>query len=199
MKVNNSGGGFLGGWCKSTFGVWIAIRVRLQCYPLFTFCTYIYLIVLCLIFTDFNECDLNLDNCHEDALCINTLTHFECRCKPGFLGDGLHCVGKCSSLIPDWKYIILPKQTELTRRQLFIFENYLPGPFLFSPSSTPFRIYHWWFTPIMRHHSSYLMTSALILLSHHSQSSTTFLHCVISNDVGWALELRLNRYTLGLT
>lgn len=44
--------------------------------------------------TDFDECDLELDNCHEDALCINTRTHFECDCKDGFLGDGINCTGQ---------------------------------------------------------------------------------------------------------
>lgn len=44
--------------------------------------------------TDFDECDLNLDNCHADALCVNTRTHFECRCKSGFLGDGINCTGE---------------------------------------------------------------------------------------------------------
>lgn len=46
------------------------------------------------MFSDFDECDLNLDNCHDDALCINTRTHFECQCKDGFLGDGINCAGK---------------------------------------------------------------------------------------------------------
>ena len=46
---------------------------------------------------DFDECNLNLDNCHEDAFCNNTRTHFECHCKPGFLGDGTNCTGKSSA------------------------------------------------------------------------------------------------------
>lgn len=48
----------------------------------------------CLCLTDFDECDLEYDNCHEDALCVNTPTHFECHCKNGFLGDGINCTGQ---------------------------------------------------------------------------------------------------------
>lgn len=49
------------------------------------------------LLSDFDECNLNLDNCHEDAFCNNTRTHFECHCKPGFLGDGTSCTGKPSA------------------------------------------------------------------------------------------------------
>ena len=49
------------------------------------------------LLSDFDECILNLDNCHEDAFCNNTRTHFECHCKPGFLGDGTSCTGKPSA------------------------------------------------------------------------------------------------------
>lgn len=49
------------------------------------------------LLADFDECNLNLDNCHEDAFCNNTRTHFECHCKPGFLGDGTSCTGKSSA------------------------------------------------------------------------------------------------------
>ena len=37
---------------------------------------------------DINECDLNLHNCHTNALCSNTNGSFSCECKKGFLGDG---------------------------------------------------------------------------------------------------------------
>ena len=49
------------------------------------------------LLSDFDECNLNLDNCHEDAFCNNTRTHFECHCKPGFSGDGTSCTGKWSA------------------------------------------------------------------------------------------------------
>ena len=63
-------------------------RIRVHCR---SHCFYKY---ACLCLTDFDECELELDNCHEDALCINTPTHFECECKDGFLGDGINCTGK---------------------------------------------------------------------------------------------------------
>ena len=34
-----------------------------------------------------------LIKCSKDALCINTAGTYECRCKDGFIGDGLICSG----------------------------------------------------------------------------------------------------------
>jgi len=47
---------------------------------------------------DSDECDLNLDNCDENADCFNTPGDFECDCKTGWDGDGIHCadVDECS-------------------------------------------------------------------------------------------------------
>lgn len=50
---------------------------------------------------DIDECSLKTDNCHSNALCINTSPGFKCVCKDGFVGDGVFCtnvdddVGKC--------------------------------------------------------------------------------------------------------
>ena len=44
--------------------------------------------------TDIDECDLDIDNCHDNALCRNTVGSFECECLPGFTGDGVNCEGK---------------------------------------------------------------------------------------------------------
>ena len=42
-----------------------------------------------------------MDNCDENADCINTEGSFECVCKPGYTGDGLICTGKCRYLFID--------------------------------------------------------------------------------------------------
>lgn len=45
---------------------------------------------------DVDECQLS--RCHPDAVCYNTPGSFTCQCKPGYQGDGFHCVpgGKVS-------------------------------------------------------------------------------------------------------
>lgn len=40
---------------------------------------------------DINECAENLDDCHPDADCINTIGSYQCRCRPGFTGNGRQC------------------------------------------------------------------------------------------------------------
>ena len=45
----------------------------------------------CLV--DINECDLDLDNCDENAACTNTDGSFTCECNHGFSGNGTLCQG----------------------------------------------------------------------------------------------------------
>jgi len=40
---------------------------------------------------DRNECSERNGGCAAEAVCTNTPGRFECRCKPGFHGDGFHC------------------------------------------------------------------------------------------------------------
>ena len=45
---------------------------------------------------DVEECRLELDDCHDNATCVNTPTSFECVCNRGFAGDGrLYCNETC--------------------------------------------------------------------------------------------------------
>ena len=39
--------------------------------------------------TDIDECELEEDNCHENADCINTDGSYQCECKTGYRGDGI--------------------------------------------------------------------------------------------------------------
>ncbi|EDO28162.1 predicted protein [Nematostella vectensis] len=47
------------------------------------------------LFVDVNECDTS-NPCHVNATCTNTVGSYECSCKPGLVGDGLKCAGKCT-------------------------------------------------------------------------------------------------------
>ena len=44
-------------------------------------------------FTDINECTENLDDCSDNANCVNLIGSFECLCLDGFRGDGRTCSG----------------------------------------------------------------------------------------------------------
>eukprot|EP00494_Astrolonche_serrata_P026140 UN26401 len=38
-----------------------------------------------------NECNTDLNNCHEHATCTDMKKSFRCECNPGYLGDGVDC------------------------------------------------------------------------------------------------------------
>ena len=40
-----------------------------------------------------DECALNFDDCHIDAICTNTKDSYNCTCKKGYSGDGKKCIG----------------------------------------------------------------------------------------------------------
>ena len=46
--------------------------------------------------SDIDECEENLGNCGDNAVCVNTIGSFMCQCLPGFSGNGLICIGKLS-------------------------------------------------------------------------------------------------------
>ena len=45
-------------------------------------------------FKDENECRKASHSCHEFAECNNTPGGYDCKCKPGYKGDGFYCYGK---------------------------------------------------------------------------------------------------------
>ena len=45
-------------------------------------------------FPDTDECALSMDNCDQNAVCMNTIGAFVCSCNDGFSGDGVTCTGK---------------------------------------------------------------------------------------------------------
>lgn len=42
---------------------------------------------------DIDECLDAVDNCHANAVCINTKGSFTCACNQGHYGDGVNCEG----------------------------------------------------------------------------------------------------------
>ena len=45
------------------------------------------------VFSDIDECTVELDNCDMNAMCTNTIGDFTCQCLDGFMGDGVVCSG----------------------------------------------------------------------------------------------------------
>ena len=46
-----------------------------------------------LVSTDIDECAQDLDDCHTNAACVNTIGSYTCQCNTGFQGDGRRCTG----------------------------------------------------------------------------------------------------------
>ena len=63
-------------------------------------------------YTDFDECQPFKSSCHFDAECINTEGSYDCRCRPGYLGDGFDCACKFS-----WYYRFAKWQKSLNCTQ----------------------------------------------------------------------------------
>ena len=58
----------------------------LQCMPVVSFPL--------LFIPDVDECELDIDNCHVNANCIDVIGSFDCTCNSGFEGDGVTCISK---------------------------------------------------------------------------------------------------------
>ena len=44
-------------------------------------------------YVDISECERGLDDCNQNANCINMLGSYSCICRTGFTGDGFTCAG----------------------------------------------------------------------------------------------------------
>jgi len=40
---------------------------------------------------DINECEMETDNCDDNATCTDTIGSFNCTCNHGYDGDGVNC------------------------------------------------------------------------------------------------------------
>ncbi len=46
------------------------------------------------LYIDINECETELHDCNENAICNNTIGNFVCSCKPSYFGNGKNCESK---------------------------------------------------------------------------------------------------------
>ena len=48
-----------------------------------------------MVLVDVDECvSSELNSCHADADCVDTVGSYTCKCKEGFFGNGHECEGK---------------------------------------------------------------------------------------------------------
>ena len=49
--------------------------------------------------SDIDECEsVSLNNCDENADCLDTEGSFTCTCREGYAGSGVDCQGKCCTI-----------------------------------------------------------------------------------------------------
>ena len=66
------------------------MKVRLNVYDV------LYLYQCVMISLDVDECEnVTLNNCDENADCLDTEGSFTCICREGYTGSGVDCQGKC--------------------------------------------------------------------------------------------------------
>ena len=54
---------------------------------------------------DIDECTLNMNNCADDAACMDSDGSFTCTCDTGYIGDGVTCTGRSMFYVE--KYVSL--------------------------------------------------------------------------------------------
>ena len=42
----------------------------------------------CVVLADINECESEMDDCDDKAMCKNTIGSYNCTCNPGYRGSG---------------------------------------------------------------------------------------------------------------
>ena len=62
------------------------------------------------VFADIDECVLELDSCHDNATCMNSIGSYTCMCNDGFEGNGSHCISECNCLPCDGEFMTLSIQ-----------------------------------------------------------------------------------------
>ena len=50
-----------------------------------------FIIMLCVILSDIDECESSSDDCHQMAECIDTQGSYSCLCLEGYYGNGREC------------------------------------------------------------------------------------------------------------
>ena len=69
---------------------------------------YYLLLVLChnyIIVLDINECSMELDECDDNAQCINLPGAYLCQCNDGYFGTGYTC--KCTYIIISLVHVLV--------------------------------------------------------------------------------------------
>ena len=66
---------------------------------------YISCVIIGTGFADIDECLLELDSCHDNATCMNSIGSYTCMCNDGFEGNGSHCISEFSCLPYDTNFI----------------------------------------------------------------------------------------------
>ena len=76
---------------------------------------YFPLLISLLFLPDIDECEIGAHNCDMHAACLNVPGSFKCRCRDGWVGDGIKCVGEYTIVLA-WE-----------KKQIPLFSPLCPG------------------------------------------------------------------------
>ena len=51
-------------------------------------------LIIVMIGSDLDECEMKSDDCHDYAICTDTIGKYNCTCMTGYEGDGINCTSK---------------------------------------------------------------------------------------------------------
>ena len=54
-----------------------------------------------IIYTDLDECKLDIHRCSENAKCSNSEGSYDCNCDDGFIGNGITCLSKYHNIVSE--------------------------------------------------------------------------------------------------